>query len=54
MGTGTAVVHAKNNGPIEYMGGTGVGGGTLVGLSKKLLGLSHVSHIVELAEGGNV
>ena len=54
MGTGTAVVHAKKNGPIEYMGGTGVGGGTLVGLSKKLLGLSHVSHIVELAEGGNV
>lgn len=54
MGTGTAIVHAKNNGHIEYMGGTGVGGGTLVGLSKKLLGLSHVSHIVELAEGGDI
>ncbi len=54
MGTGTAIVHAKKNGIIEYMGGTGVGGGTLVGLSKKLLGLSHVDHIVELAKDGNV
>lgn len=54
MGTGTAIVHAKKDGLIEYMGGTGVGGGTLVGLSKKLLGLSHVSHIVELAKDGNV
>ena len=54
MGTGTAIVHAKKNGVIEYMGGTGVGGGTLVGLSKKLLGLSHVDHIVELAKEGNV
>lgn len=54
MGTGTAIVHAKKDGTIEYMGGTGVGGGTLVGLSKKLLGLSHVDHIVELAQNGTV
>lgn len=54
MGTGTAIVHSKKNGVIEYMGGTGVGGGTLVGLSKKLLGLSHVDHIVELAKDGDV
>ena len=54
MGTGTAIVHARKDGVIEYMGGTGVGGGTLVGLSKKLLGLSHVDHIVELAKDGNV
>lgn len=54
MGTGTAIVHAKKDGLIEYMGGTGIGGGTLVGLSKKLLGLSHVSHIVELARDGDV
>ncbi len=54
MGTGTAIVHARKNGIIEYMGGTGVGGGTLVGLSKKLLGLSHVDHIVELAKDGDV
>lgn len=54
MGTGTAIVHAKKDGTTEYMGGTGVGGGTLVGLSKKLLGLSQVDHIVELARGGSV
>lgn len=54
MGTGTAIVHAKKNGTTEYMGGTGVGGGTLVGLSKKLLGLSQVDHIVELARDGSV
>lgn len=54
MGTGTALVHAKKNGTIEYMGGTGVGGGTLIGLSKKLFGISHVDHIVELARDGNV
>lgn len=54
LGTGTAIVHANKSGTIEYMGGTGVGGGTLIGLSKKLLGLSHVSHIVELARDGNV
>ncbi len=34
MGTGTALVHARRDGEIEYLGGTGVGGGTLVGLSK--------------------
>ncbi len=54
MGTGTAIVHAKKNGIIQYMGGTGVGGGTLIGLSKKMLGVSHVNNIVELAESGNL
>ena len=33
MGTGTALVHASEGG-MNYLGGTGVGGGTLVGLSK--------------------
>ncbi len=54
MGTGTAIVHAKRGGVIEYMGGTGVGGGTLIGLSKKLFGISHVDNIVELAADGNI
>lgn len=54
MGTGTAIVHAKRGGTIEYMGGTGVGGGTLIGLSKKLFGISHVDNIVELAKDGNI
>lgn len=57
MGTGTAVVHAKREGDkisTVYLGGTGVGGGTLTGLSKKMLSMESVSHIVELAKGGNL
>ena len=31
MGTGTAVVHARRDGYMNYLGGTGVGGGVIVG-----------------------
>ena len=48
MGTGTAIVHSVEGKVPEYMGGTGVGGGTLMGLSKKLLGLDTISHIDEI------
>lgn len=54
MGTGTAVVHAKADGYIKYLGGTGVGGGTIVGLSKLLLGAETTEHIAKYAEGGNL
>ena len=54
MGTGTAMVHAKNNGIMDYLGGTGVGGGTLTGLSKLLVGAESVDHISELAEEGSL
>lgn len=54
MGTGTALVHARRDGEIEYLGGTGVGGGTLVGLSKKLLDIGSAEHISELAANGNL
>ena len=54
MGTGTAIVHAKENGAMTYLGGTGVGGGTLMGLSKLLLKAESVAHIAEYAEGGNL
>ncbi len=61
MGTGTALVHAKRRaeGPksaadIEYLGGTGVGGGTLVGLSRRMLGVDTVEHIEQLCEGGDL
>ncbi len=58
MGTGTALNHAKKIGKnqyeIKYLGGTGVGGGTLVGLSRKMLGLDTVDHIEQLAESGNL
>ncbi len=54
MGTGTAIVHAKTEGTMEYLGGTGVGGGTLVGLSKLLLRAESIEHIVEYAENGDL
>lgn len=54
LGTGTAIVHAKRGGDIEYLGGTGVGGGTLVGLSHLMLGMDDIAHIDELARDGNL
>ena len=53
-GTGTALVYAEKGKKPKYLGGTGVGGGTLVGLSKKLLSMDTVDHISELAEGGDL
>ena len=54
MGTGTSIVYAQNDGVIEYMGGTGVGGGTVLGLSKKLLGISDIGSLIEIAAEGNL
>lgn len=57
MGTGTAMVYAKREGEnvtTKYLGGTGVGGGTLIGLSRKMLGVENVGHIEELCEGGKL
>lgn len=54
MGTGTAIVHAKKNGEMKYLGGTGVGGGTLMGLSKLLLKAESIEHIAEYASNGNL
>ena len=53
-GTGTALVYAEAGAEPLYLGGTGVGGGTLVGLSKKMLNMDNVDHIAELAKGGNL
>ena len=54
MGTGTAIVHVMQDGSYEYIGGTGVGGGTLVGLSKLMLGAEGVAEIEAMANGGNL
>ena len=54
MGTGTAIVHARSDGRMKYLGGTGVGGGTLMGLSKLLLSAETVEHIEEYAALGNI
>ena len=54
MGTGTAIVYAEKSGTTEYLGGTGVGGGTLSGLSKIILGMNDIDHITELAKEGEL
>lgn len=57
MGTGTALIHAKNeNGRCmtEYLGGTGIGGGTLVGISRRLLGVENIDHIEQLCKDGDL
>ncbi len=59
MGTGTSISHCvykkdAMHPKVTYLGGTGVGGGTLVGISKKMLGMDSVDHIAELADAGNL
>lgn len=54
LGTGTAIVYAESGKTPEYLGGTGVGGGTLIGLSKKLIGSDNIDEIEQLASGGNL
>lgn len=54
MGTGTAMVHARADGRMKYLGGTGVGGGTLMGLSKLLLNAESIDHIEKMAERGSL
>lgn len=58
MGTGTALVYANNENKslpeINHIGGTGIGGGTLVGLSKQILNINKVENIIELSKKGNL
>ncbi len=54
LGTGTALVYSERGRAPQYLGGTGVGGGTLLGLSKKLLGTDSIEDIEALAKEGNI
>ena len=53
VGTGTAFVMASEK-ECRHIGGSGVGGGTLTGLSSRLLGESHIDAIVAMAEKGSL
>ncbi|GHU67005.1 type II pantothenate kinase [Spirochaetia bacterium] len=53
IGTGTAIIEAKKD-KITHLGGSGVGGGTILGLAKRLLSLSSFADIMELAQNGNL
>ena len=57
MGTGTALIHAKKGAKgtnTMYLGGTGVGGGTLLGLSRKMIGVNTIEHIETLCASGDL
>lgn len=53
IGTGTAYIHAKT-GEYRHIIGTGLGGGTLLGLSGKLLGTQDFFEIEALAKTGDL
>jgi type II pantothenate kinase len=53
VGTGTAIIEASGE-HIVHLGGSGVGGGTVQGLAKKLLPVSDFSGIMGLAATGNL
>lgn len=53
MGTGTAFVRASQK-KITHIGGSGVGGGTLMGLCGKLVNASRFETIIDKAAGGDL
>lgn len=53
MGTGTAVVTVKNE-KIVHWGGSGVGGGTLLGLARKMLNITTINTLIEKAKKGKL
>lgn len=53
MGTGTSLVRVNDN-ELEHIGGIGIGGGTIIGLSKLLLDTQDISQIINLANQGDL
>lgn len=53
MGTGTSFVGMKDGMP-RHLGGIGIGGGTIVGLSKYILNTNDVVKVAEMAQEGDV
>lgn len=53
MGTGTSIVQCDGD-HIKHIGGIGIGGGTLSGLSRLLLQTDDANQVAELAQGGDI
>jgi type II pantothenate kinase len=53
IGTGTVIIDVRGD-KISHLGGSGLGGGTILGLAKRLLSLSEFGEIVKLAESGRL
>ena len=54
MGTGTAFLLAEQGKGVEHLCGSGIGGGTLGGLCRKLVGMERFGQIKKLALGGDL
>lgn len=54
MGTGTAFLWAEQDGTVRHLCGSGIGGGTLGGLCRKLVDMERFGQIKRLAEQGDL
>ena len=54
MGTGTAFMWAEKGGNVRHLCGSGIGGGTLGGLCRKLVGMERFGQIKKLAAQGDL
>ena len=54
MGTGTAFLWAERDGVVRHLCGSGIGGGTLGGLCRKLVDMERFGQIKRLAELGDL
>lgn len=54
MGTGTAFLWAERDGVVRHLCGSGIGGGTLGGLCRKLVDMERFGQIKRLAEQGDL
>lgn len=53
MGTGTAYVISDGD-DVKHVGGTGIGGGTLLGLSNRMINVRNFDDLIETAKQGNL
>jgi len=54
VGTGTAIIAARDGGKkMNHVGGTGVGGGTVIGLARRMLEINNFQALETLALKGN-
>ena len=54
MGTGTAFLYAEQDGTVRHLCGSGIGGGTLGGLCRKLVDMERFGQIKKLAAQGDL
>ena len=53
LGTGSAFIRASKTNGFCHLGGSGVGGGTLVGMAERFLGVTDIFSLSEMALRGN-